>query len=941
MKLSILISFMLWSFTALSQDPCLDKILSTPGRWGKFDRTERVSATELPLQKKFINAVNTALEENYKPRHIQADRSAWHEPLDQSRPVASYGLTLYGMQYSCKGAELVLDHETSTKMMIGFNKFTDAEIYELSTDNILTGFHRLGRGLPVEVKPGIWQFPDQRASLGFGVDGNSKAWLMTHDGKLPWAYVTRSEFLLKRKKILEQQKAEQAPRLQEQLEKWNLQKRYMEQESKNDAQKLATFINGTYNPGVEREKANHDRVMGELTKAIERVNEQLKAPAVELSKKAIVVRSQQNANDYDFVEKVEPLAEILVKPNPSYFNRTLGRSVPQFVNVEIIVNPKDSVAARFARDAESAVNFDYLKSFIGKTTPGASPGESALPKSQSTNSTTPPTKASSQASSSASIASLPASTATGNSVKSNGANAVSTKNENISGKTFLLSGTLSGPVASSVTLGYNGGNEITVTPTKKDQSVYTSVPMRFTKPIADGSEFNIELRKVPPGMKGVVYRGSGKAPNDVENLLVAVDYTYDLVTRSTGDKTFTTFYESYTPAVGGYNGEEGRYVVFSSLTKNFEGSDGKHRQIYWRDRNTGITKLISRSATGEIANGDCYEPTISADGQTVVFESKATNLTPADNNNVKDIFVWLAYSNSIELVSIALNGTSSDAESFDAMLSGNGQHVVFTSSAGNLTSISKGRSISNIFVRDLKSKKTEMVSVDPVQKTGGNGHKPSISFDGSRISFCSASNTLVPNDNNNYWDIFLWQRGNVPLKRVSLTHDGKERNAGVESASRQVSSTLSGNGRFVAFATTATNMIPGDNNTFQDVFVVDVENGKVSVASFADDGQASNGDSPIEQGERIAISYDGTWVAFPTKATNLGAQGSNVILYNTVTGKKQTVSNVGGSYVGRPSISYSGGYVVFGKSANLDDRFQQSGIFAHFTGAGPCRDCRD
>jgi Tol biopolymer transport system component len=266
---------------------------------------------------------------------------------------------------------------------------------------------------------------------------------------------------------------------------------------------------------------------------------------------------------------------------------------------------------------------------------------------------------------------------------------------------------------------------------------------------------------------------------------------------------------------------------------------------------------------------------------------------------------------------------------------------VFTSSATNLSAVPKGRSVSNIFLRDVVNGKTEMISIDPVMNSGGNGYKGSISFDGSRISFCSASGTLVANDNNNLWDIFLWQKGQAGLKRISLTHDGKERNGGSEAASRQVASVISGNGKFVAFATTATNMISNDNNTFQDVFVVNVETGKVDVASFTHDGAPSNGDSPIEQGERVSLSYDGTWVAFPTKATNLGAPGSNIILHNTVTGKKSAVSNVTGSYVGRPSISYNGSYVIFGKSANLDNRFSEAGIFAHFTGNGPCRDCKD
>src|SRR5690349_23058163 len=111
-------------------------------------------------------------------------------------------------------------------------------------------------------------------------------------------------------------------------------------------------------------------------------------------------------------------------------------------------------------------------------------------------------------------------------------------------------------------------------------------------------------------------------------------------------------------------------------------------------------------------------------------------------------------------------------------------------------------------------------------------------------------------------------------------------------------------------------MVPIDNNTYQDVFVVDVETGKVQIASRSNNGEPSNGDSPIEQGERVAINFDGTWVAFPTKATNLGAAGSNIIIYNTLTGKSAPASDVKGSYVGRPAISYEGSYIVFGKSIN-------------------------
>ena len=89
------------------------------------------------------------------------------------------------------------------------------------------------------------------------------------------------------------------------------------------------------------------------------------------------------------------------------------------------------------------------------------------------------------------------------------------------------------------------------------------------------------------------------------------------------------------------------------------------------------------------------------------------------------------------------------------------------------------------------------------------------------------------------------------------------------------------------------------------------------------------------------------WGYFGRQASNLGAPSSNIILYNTQTKTKQLVTETKGSYVGRPAISYSGSYVVFGKSEALDQRSglafgdNGGGLFAYYTGNGPCRDCKD
>jgi Tol biopolymer transport system component len=134
-------------------------------------------------------------------------------------------------------------------------------------------------------------------------------------------------------------------------------------------------------------------------------------------------------------------------------------------------------------------------------------------------------------------------------------------------------------------------------------------------------------------------------------------------------------------------------------------------------------------------------------------------------------------------------------------------------------------------------------------------------------------------------------------------------------------------------------MVPEDKNPYQDVFVYDITTGNTVIASKGSDGKPGNADSPVEQGEKIAISFDGKWVAFSTNASNIGAPAANIVLHNMATGENRAASSVVGSSVGRPAMSYTGAYVVFGIGGKLDSRFPSSGIFANYTGIGPCRSC--
>lgn len=502
-----------------------------------------------------------------------------------------------------------------------------------------------------------------------------------------------------------------------------------------------------------------------------------------------------------------------------------------------------------------------------------------------------------------------------------------------------LNGIFYAPSGIGIVLQNNGKNDLIISPKKENGKTFSGTHFNFPTALAHGAKFKITTKKTTAGQTIYFYPGSDGAMPQSGKIKIGSDYSYDLVTRSSNDATFSTFYESSDPAVGGHSGEEGRYITFVSSAVGFAGATGKHRQVFWRDRNTGLTKLISAGLNGEEGNGDCYAPSISGDGKTVAFESHATNLVADDKNGVKDIFLWQSASNKIERVSMGHDGKEANAESYEPSVSGDGNLIAFTSTASNISATEKGTSNNNVFLRNMQLGTTVMISIDPTTKKGGGGSNASIAYDGKRIAFYSHTSSLVSNDKNGLWDIFLWDQNNPQLKRISLTADGKERNQGIESANRVVVPSISGNGRYIVFSTTASNMVPGDNNNLQDVFIYDSNTNSITIASTTADGKMGNADSPIGQGEKIAISYDGNFVAYSTNATNLGVPAVNIVMHHVTSNKNQSISNIAGSSVGRAAISYSGSYVVFGIGRKLDSRFASSGIFANYTGLGPCHFC--
>lgn len=511
------------------------------------------------------------------------------------------------------------------------------------------------------------------------------------------------------------------------------------------------------------------------------------------------------------------------------------------------------------------------------------------------------------------------------------------------------SGELRGPVGSQVTLRLNGGDDTSVTvPAAPVGSTDVVNLQGFTFPTAQptGTAYTVTLAAQPSNQTCSVYKGAtGSFPLAVSALKVGCEWTYDHVSRNTDGSVRATRVEAFVPAVGGADVAigstvdaygEGRFVAFVSNATGL--SPNGQRQVFWRDRLSGQTQLVSASAAGAAGNGQSDRPAISADGTTVVFESDATNLVAGDTNGATDIFVWNATRPELgaQRVSVGPAGVQANASSHWAVVNGDGTVVAFASSANNLSATSTGISGINVFRRKLSEASNTLVSVD-TSGIGTGGDVPAISEDGNRIAFWSFSSQIVAGDTNGLWDIFVYQHDTGTRRRVSLRADGGERNQGTESTSRIVWPAISGNGRFVAYATTATNVVAGDTNAAQDVFVVDLD-GSLGVrrTSLGAAGAQGNGDSPAGQGERVALSYDGTWLAFTSTSSNFGttaSSGANVFLRNLTTGQTRAVTDATfGADI--PTLSRSGNYMAFGAAAPLDNRVAGSGLFVHFTGAG-------
>ncbi|MBC8317042.1 MAG: tandem-95 repeat protein, partial [Desulfobulbaceae bacterium] len=341
-----------------------------------------------------------------------------------------------------------------------------------------------------------------------------------------------------------------------------------------------------------------------------------------------------------------------------------------------------------------------------------------------------------------------------------------------------------------------------------------------------------------------------------------------------------------------------------------------------------VIKRISITPTEETYAGS-YRPSLSSDGRYISFNSYANNLVNGVSGG--QIYIYDRVLDTMELVSQSNSSDPGDDTSDYPSINGDGQYVAFSSFSSNLVTGDTDQ-FTDIFVRDIQSGQTEIISINDLGVLGNNtSHFPSINDDGRYVAFESTADNLVINDTNTVSDIFVHDRLNNTTERISISSTGDQANRDSSKAS------ISQDGRYVAFESSATNLVAGITGSH--IFVHDRQTGNTGIVSISSAAVEGNGRS-----DNPSISADGRYVVFGSFSTNLIANDTNgvsdIFVHDRQTGATSRISvssagaegDFGSSCYHQNSISEDGQYIIFESDAtNLvaGDTNGAKDIFVH------------
>ena len=272
-------------------------------------------------------------------------------------------------------------------------------------------------------------------------------------------------------------------------------------------------------------------------------------------------------------------------------------------------------------------------------------------------------------------------------------------------------------------------------------------------------------------------------------------------------------------------------------------------------------KMVSRSSGGGAAgNEDSVAPAISGDGRVIAFSSFATNLIVPDGPAYCDVFVHVRGHSLIFQISVSSSGEQGNNVSNSPSISYDGRYVAFASLATNLV-LGDTNDKRDIFIRDRLTEETERVSISSAGNQANNHCAyPSISADGRYVAFLSSANNLVANDTNDSQIDNVFVRDRDTIATQLVS---------ISSSGDQANGTcyqpmISADGRFVVFWSSASNLVPNDTNDNDDIFCHDRNTLITELVSVSSSEEQANSGSFDP-----SISADGRYVAFSSYASNL------------------------------------------------------------------------
>jgi Tol biopolymer transport system component len=359
---------------------------------------------------------------------------------------------------------------------------------------------------------------------------------------------------------------------------------------------------------------------------------------------------------------------------------------------------------------------------------------------------------------------------------------------------------------------------------------------------------------------------------------------------------------------------DGRFVAFVANTNVAAGT--ATCVCVW-DAQTGRAALASGNLSNAVAAGStCDWPALDDSGRYVAFLSSSTNVVT--NRVVGDSHLYLRdmQAASTALVDTDTNGVGSGLSPVAApRLSADGRFVAFECLDASLVPNDRNHDY-DVFVRDAVAQVTELVSahdaaLPSLTPNGGSLLSPYSASTGARyVAFASDADNLVPNDTNGCWDVFVRDLLNGTNLLVSVSSNGIRAAAGPSTDPG-----ITADGGYVVFSSWANDLVAGDNNSAQDVFVRDVRGGTTTLVSIKTGGGGpANADaySPV-------ISDSGRYVLFRSKASNLAAGTltgtENLFLRDRQTGTNYALTTAG---AGAAVMTRDGRHVAFGgASANV------------------------